>query len=100
MRTQGEGRSAARLPGTWREQAGCLGTDPDMFFPIGSTGPVVSEIEAAKAVCRSCPVIEQCLRYALETNQESGVWGGTTEEERRRLRRAWLAGRRRQSVSQ
>ena len=91
---------AAELPATWRDHAGCLGSDPDMFFPIGSTGAVLGEIQAAKAVCESCPVIEECLRYALVTNQESGVWGGTTEEERRRLRRAWLAGRRRVSVSQ
>ena len=50
-------------------------------------------------MCRSCPVVEECLAYALETNQEAGVWGGTSEEERRRLRRAWLAARRRISVS-
>lgn len=55
---------------------------------------VVRIVEAAKAVCESCPVREACLRYALETNQEAGVWGGTSEEERRKLRRAWLARRR------
>jgi WhiB family redox-sensing transcriptional regulator len=45
-------------------------------------------------VCDSCPVRAQCLQFALETNQEAGIWGGTSEEERRRLRRVWLARRR------
>lgn len=90
---------ADEMPGPWREQAGCLGSDPDMFFPIGNAGAVLAEVRAAKAVCGSCPVVEACLTYALETNQESGVWGGTSEEERRRLRRAWAAGRRRVRVT-
>ena len=41
--------------------------------------------------------IEPCLEFALATNQESGIWGGTSEEERRKLRKAWLAARRRAS---
>ena len=72
-------------------------TEPDLFFPIGTTGPAVDQIEAAKRVCRSCEVQEPCLDFALATNQESGVWGGTSEEERRKLRKAWLAARRRAS---
>jgi len=82
----------------WRNQAACRDSDPDLFFPIGSAGASVDEIVAAKAVCRSCPVEQKCLQYAFETNQETGIWGGTTEEERRRLRRAWLADRRRAAV--
>lgn len=72
-------------------------TEPDLFFPIGTTGPAVDQIEAAKRVCRSCEAQEPCLDFALVTNQESGVWGGTSEEERRKLRKAWLAARRRAS---
>ena len=53
----------------------------------------VEQIEAAKAVCDQCPVKAPCLQFALETNQDSGIWGGTSEEERRRLRRAWLRDR-------
>lgn len=71
----------------WRHQAACRHTEPDLFFPVGSTGEAVGHIEAAKAVCRSCPVQEPCLQFALETNQEAGIWGGTDEDERRRLRR-------------
>ena len=57
----------------------------------------MDQIEAAKRVCRSCDAQEPCLDFALATNQESGVWGGTSEEERRKLRKAWLAARRRAS---
>ncbi len=72
----------------WREHAACRSTDPELFFPVGSKGPVLDEIRAAKAVCASCPVRLRCLEFALETNQDTGIWGGTTEEERRRQRRA------------
>ena len=77
----------------WRDQAACRDTDPNLFFPAGSTGLAVEQVEAAKAVCRSCPVQDACLRFALETNQEAGVWGGTDEDERRRLRRSRRTGR-------
>ena len=81
----------------WREEAACRDTDPDLFFPIGTTGPALDQIDAAKAVCHQCEVQAQCLEFALATNQEAGVWGGTSEEERRKLRKAWLARRRRAS---
>lgn len=71
----------------WRELARCKEMDPDLFFPVGTTGPALLQIEAAKAVCRSCTVRQQCLEFALASNQEYGVWGGTTEEERRYMRR-------------
>ena len=83
----------------WRDNAACRDTDPDLFFPVGSTGPAVDQIAAAKAVCRQCDVIEACLEFAMATNQESGVWGGTCEDERRKLRRAWLARRRQARAS-
>ena len=79
----------------WRERASCRDTDPDLFFPVGTTGPALEQIEAAKAVCRACDAQAPCLEFALATNQESGVWGGTAEEERRKLRKAWLARQRR-----
>ncbi|MEU9980567.1 WhiB family transcriptional regulator [Streptomyces sp. NPDC050856] len=71
----------------WRHQAQCRDEDPDLFFPIGNTGPALLQAEEAKAVCRRCPVREQCLRWALESGQEAGVWGGLSEEERRALKR-------------
>ena len=71
----------------WRDRAACRSSDPGLFFPVGSTGAALEQIRVAKAVCRDCPVREQCLAFALRTNQEAGIWGGTCEEERRKLRR-------------
>ncbi|MCC9312083.1 WhiB family transcriptional regulator [Kitasatospora sp. RB6PN24] len=73
----------------WRHRAGCRSVpDPELFFPIGNTGPALLQIEQAKAVCRrACPVMEECLTWALTTNQEHGIWGGMSEDERRALKR-------------
>ncbi len=81
----------------WRVRASCRDTDPDLFFPVGTTGSALDQIDAAKAVCGQCEARDDCLEFALATNQESGVWGATSEEERRKLRKAWLARRRRAS---
>lgn len=81
----------------WRDLAACRDTNPDLFFPVGTTGPALEQIEQAKAVCRQCEAQMSCLEFALVTNQDSGVWGGTSEEERRKLRKAWLASQRRAS---
>src|SRR5829696_6899601 len=78
----------------WRRDAACRDTDPELFFPIGTTGPALAQIETAKAVCRDCPAQGPCLEFALSTNQDSGIWGGTSEDERRKLRRAWVARQR------
>ena len=78
----------------WRRHAACRGCDVELFFPVGVTGPAVEQIEAAKVICGECPVRVECLEFALLTNQGAGVWGGATEEERRKLRRTWLARRR------
>jgi WhiB family redox-sensing transcriptional regulator len=67
----------------WPEQAACLGQDPELFFPVGNSGPALVQIDEAKAVCGRCPVVEQCLRWALKAGQVDGIWGGTTESERR-----------------
>jgi WhiB family redox-sensing transcriptional regulator len=71
----------------WRMHAACRDEDPDLFFPIGSTGPALVQTEEAKEVCRGCPVREQCLEWAMENGQDSGVWGGLAEAERRALKR-------------
>jgi WhiB family transcriptional regulator, redox-sensing transcriptional regulator len=75
-------------PPAWRDRAACLEEDPECFFPVGTTGPALDQIEEAKAVCRGCEVVAQCLAYALETHQDYGVWGGLSEDERRALRRS------------
>ncbi|MEU5583037.1 WhiB family transcriptional regulator [Streptomyces huasconensis] len=71
----------------WRHNAVCREEDPELFFPIGNTGPALLQIEEAKAVCRRCPVMEQCLQWALEAGEEAGVWGGLSEDDRSRLKR-------------
>jgi WhiB family redox-sensing transcriptional regulator len=88
-------RHPATIAGTdaastrWRVHALCQGLGADLFFPIGEIGAeAVAQVEAAKEVCDVCPVKEPCLEYSLATNQEFGVWGGLTPDERRRVRRA------------
>jgi len=71
----------------WRHAAICRDEDPELFFPIGSTGPAATQVDHAKVVCQRCPVVQECLTWALETGQENGVWGATSEDERRALRR-------------
>jgi WhiB family redox-sensing transcriptional regulator len=71
----------------WRNGALCLDEDPELFFPIGTTGPAATQVEQAKVVCRRCPAVEPCLTWALDTGQDAGVWGGTSEDERRALKR-------------
>jgi WhiB family redox-sensing transcriptional regulator len=72
----------------WVHRAKCKDEDPELFFPIGTTGPAAVQIEAAKAICMQCEVRLQCLEWSLATGQDAGVWGGLSEEERRALRRA------------
>lgn len=79
----------------WQDLGACRDSDPSLFFPIGTTGPAVEQIAEATAICATCAVQDICLEYALESNQESGVWGGYAEDDRRRLRKKWLADRRR-----
>lgn len=73
----------------WREAAACLEVSPDevSFFPDKED---LGAIVKAKAVCATCPVADECLSWAIETNQSEGIWGGHTAKERRRLRRRWL----------
>lgn len=65
---------------TWRQVGACKGLDPDIFFPEYD-----DEAQEAKEVCGGCVVRLACLAYALETREKHGVWGGATEQERRRI---------------
>lgn len=68
----------------WHDYAKCKDVDKEVFFlPYGSRASDKNEREAkALAVCKECPVIEQCLQFALDTEEYYGVWGGTTPEQR------------------
>lgn len=83
----------------WRQDAECRDLDPNLFFPVGVTGPAVDQIAAAKGICSACPVRAECLEFAITTNQEFGIWGGTSEDERRVLRRKWRAQQRQARAS-
>jgi WhiB family redox-sensing transcriptional regulator len=72
---------------TWRNRAACLDQDPELFFPVGTTGSALVQIEEAKVICRRCEVLETCLKWAIETRQDAGVWGGLSSDERRALKR-------------
>ncbi|HEY1331565.1 MAG TPA: WhiB family transcriptional regulator [Actinomycetota bacterium] len=76
----------------WVHQARCKDEDPELFFPIGTAGPALAQIDMAKAVCCRCNVRAQCLEWAMATGQDAGVWGGLSEDERRALRRARRRG--------
>jgi len=71
--------------GDWRDRAECLAEDPELFFPIGVTGPAVAQVREAKAVCARCPVLTTCRDWALENPAlaQYGVFGGMDEDERR-----------------
>ena len=58
----------------WREDAACRDADPELFFPIGTTGPGSRQAEEAKRVCRTCPAQSQCLAWALDNGVTDGVW--------------------------
>jgi WhiB family redox-sensing transcriptional regulator len=80
----------------WHDSAKCRGMDPDLFFPVGngSGGASLLQIDEAKAVCGSCPVARQCLAWALNAVTVEGIWGGTTEAERRSMLRRGAPGHR------
>lgn len=64
--------------------AACAEADPEAWFPQKGGGSVESTARA-KAICRGCEVLDDCLIWALDNAEAFGVWGGTTPSERRRL---------------
>ena len=70
----------------WWPHAACLAADPELFFPISSSGPAIEQVAQAKAICDRCRIRPACLAYALDAGPVQGIWGGTTEAERGRLR--------------
>jgi WhiB family transcriptional regulator, redox-sensing transcriptional regulator len=67
-------------PDHWQERAACYGLDPEVFFPTTE-----EEAGLALSYCGVCPVREMCLAWAVQNGERYGVWGGTTEQQRRRL---------------
>jgi WhiB family redox-sensing transcriptional regulator len=73
---------AAPIP-EWFEHADCATVGGDVWFPE----PERKTTAAAKAICRGCPSVAECLAYALADPSLVGIWGATTPGERRRMRR-------------
>jgi len=71
----------------WRVEAACQDADPELFFPDGDIRSDRAKVKMARLICRGCPVSATCLSWSLASGQEAGIWGGLTEDERRRLRR-------------
>jgi WhiB family redox-sensing transcriptional regulator len=82
----------------WRHKAICRDEDPELFFPVGNSGPALAQIADAKLVCARCPVTVDCLSWALMSGQDDGVWGGMSEDERRALKRRMTRTRTRTMV--
>jgi len=72
----------------WMNDAACAGQGPDVMFPV----TMVDQQRATQAICAGCPVRRECLGYALANYIDDGIWGGTTEEQRRWLRRERAKG--------
>lgn len=72
----------------WMDLAACRDVDPELFFPIGTSGPAARQIRVAQAVCARCPVASDCLDCAQRMGLGHGVWGGTTPDERQALRQS------------
>jgi WhiB family redox-sensing transcriptional regulator len=70
---------------SWKRYGACHGKPPDWWYPVSET-LVSDETLEAKALCEGCPVSQQCLTYAL-AHEDHGIWAGTSERERRRIRR-------------
>ena len=71
---------------SWRDHAACLDADPDWFFPEVGYGRGQDAIKA-RLICADCPVIDECLAWALAERPSVGIFGGTSPLERDRIRR-------------
>lgn len=69
-------------PDMWQDRAACYGIDPDVFFPTSE-----EEAGPALAYCSGCAIRDECLAWALKNGERYGVWGGLTEQQRRRVAR-------------
>lgn len=73
---------------SWQDYANCRGADADLFFPERG-----ASTRKAKAICGECQVKAECLDFAIRNGEKFGIWGGMSERERRRVRRARIVRR-------
>ena len=72
---------------TWRNGSACMEENPELFFPIGHAHHARQQVQEAKFVCGRCEVVQRCLKWAMDSDQDTGVWGGLSEDERHTLKR-------------
>jgi WhiB family redox-sensing transcriptional regulator len=78
----------------WRAAGACRSADPEIFFPVSGRGTSTGQIAQAKRICASCEVRQLCLDFAMRNGERDGIWGGTTPEDRTRVRQSEAARRR------
>lgn len=72
----------------WRKDAACVGKDPELFFPYTRGDSSKLQTRIAKNICQECPVIAECLDWAMHAHpMPYGIWGGTDENERAQIRK-------------
>lgn len=73
----------------WMTKAACIGEPRELFFP-GPGQDGIRKTKKAKQICRTCPVVNECIMYAMSFSPRSliGIWGGTTERERTRIHKS------------
>ncbi len=64
----------------WKQDGNCRGTDPNLFYSYEK-----EDVKIALGVCAVCPVLEECLEYAIENQERHGIWGGTKEGDRTKM---------------
>lgn len=79
----------------WLEAGACVNADPDLFFPVAAGEAGARQAARAQRICERCQVRKECLEYAMANSQMHGIWGGTTPEDRIRVRRQRSDRRRR-----
>jgi WhiB family transcriptional regulator, redox-sensing transcriptional regulator len=80
MDPNGLGRLVRSWSEPWMANAACAYVDPELWFPDRG-----GNVEAARAICAECPVAQPCREYALLNRERFGIWGNTSERERRKL---------------
>jgi WhiB family transcriptional regulator, redox-sensing transcriptional regulator len=79
----------------WKMLGHCVGKDTNLFFPDAAYNRF--EVKFAKDICAVCPVRAQCMDYALR-HDEIGIWGGTTERERKKIKNRYIRRKALESV--
>jgi WhiB family transcriptional regulator, redox-sensing transcriptional regulator len=85
--------SYIRQQAGWQSSGACAAADPELFFPLSAKAAWTPQVAQAKEICAGCPVRPECLDFALVHRDVQGIWGGTTEQERKARRRVLTRGR-------